>query len=66
LIVIGAGLDRIKLVFKRIEEKLNATVSSDTSFHLPYTRMVSVSGKVKKPEILVGQLSVQIVTPSQS
>jgi hypothetical protein len=35
LIVIGAGLDRIKLVFKRIEEKLNATDSSDTSCHLP-------------------------------
>jgi hypothetical protein len=28
--------------------------------------MVSVSGKVKKPEILVGRLSVEIVTPSQS
>jgi hypothetical protein len=35
LIVIGAGLDRISLLFKRMQEKLNATVSSDTSFHLP-------------------------------
>jgi hypothetical protein len=35
LIVIGAGLDRISLLFKRMEEKLNATASSDTSVHLP-------------------------------
>jgi hypothetical protein len=35
LIVIGARLDTISLLLKRMEEKLNATVSSDTSFHLP-------------------------------
>jgi len=35
LIVIGAGLDKISLLFERMEEKLNARVSSDTSFHLP-------------------------------
>jgi len=35
LIVIGVRLDRISLLFKRMEEKLNGTVSPDTSFHLP-------------------------------
>jgi hypothetical protein len=35
LIVIGAGLDRISLLFKRMEENLNPTVPSHTSFHLP-------------------------------
>jgi hypothetical protein len=33
---------------------------------MPCTRMVWVSIKVKKPEILVGQFCVEIVTPSQS
>ncbi len=57
LIYIGAGLDRRSLLFKRVEEKLNATVSSDTSFHLPLCSLHRGSLCKLKSAVLLNNLT---------